>query len=99
VPIIPGILPVLSASQIKRFVALCGADLPAAVVRRLEECSCDEEVVKFGIEYATLQCEELLREGAPGLHFYTLNRARSTTEVVSNLGLAARRLTATPQVS
>jgi len=93
VPIIPGILPVLSASQIKRFVTLCGADLPAAVVSRLEACDNDEEVVRFGIEYATLQCEELLREGAPGLHFYTLNRARSTTEILQNLGLAARRLT------
>ena len=92
VPIIPGILPVLSASQIKRFVTLCGADLPAVVVSRLEACRDDEEVVRFGIEYATLQCEELLREGAPGLHFYTLNRARSTTEILCNLGLAARQL-------
>jgi len=93
VPIIPGVLPVLSASQIKRFVTLCGADLPEVVVSRLEECADDEEVVRFGIEYATLQCEELLREGAPGLHFYTLNRSRSTTEILRNLGLA-RELTA-----
>src|SRR5262245_33495804 len=93
VPIIPGILPVLSASQIKRFVTLCGADLPEAVVARLEECRDDEEVVRFGIEYATLQCEELLREGAPGLHFYTLNRARSTTEILCNLGLATPKVT------
>jgi len=93
VPIIPGILPVVSASQIKRFVTLCGADLPAVVVSRLEACCDDEEVIRFGIEYATLQCEELLREGAPGLHFYTLNRARSTTEILRNLGLA-RELTA-----
>ena len=87
VPIIPGILPVLSASQIKRFVTLCGAELPDAVVSRLEQCSGDEEVVKFGIEYATLQCEELLSEGAPGLHFYTLNKSRSTAEIVQNLGI------------
>jgi methylenetetrahydrofolate reductase (NADPH) len=99
VPIIPGILPVLSTSQIKRFVTLCGADLPDVVVSRLEECSDDEEVVRFGIEYATLQCEELLREGAPGLHFYTLDRARSTTDILRNLGLAAaRELTAAQQV-
>jgi methylenetetrahydrofolate reductase (NADPH) len=97
VPIIPGILPVLSASQIKRFVTLCGADLPPAVVHRLEGCHDDEEVVRFGIEYATLQCEELLREGAPGLHFYTLNRARSTTEILKNLGLAARALATAQQ--
>jgi Methylenetetrahydrofolate reductase len=48
-------------------------------------------VVQFGIEYATRQCEGLLREGAPGLHFYTLNRVRSTTEVVKNLGLTSAR--------
>jgi len=47
----------------------------------------DEAVAAYGIEYATRQCEELLREGAPGLHFYTLNKARSTTEVVKNLAL------------
>src|SRR6185436_4073737 len=63
VPIIPGILPVLSTSQITRFVTLCGAVLPAAVLNRLEDCRDDEDVVRFGIEYATLQCEELLREG------------------------------------
>jgi methylenetetrahydrofolate reductase (NADPH) len=88
VPIIPGVLPILSASQIQRFVALCGANLPENVVSGLERCTDDEEVVRFGIEYATRQCEELLREGAPGLHFYTLNKTRSTTAIVQNLGLA-----------
>jgi methylenetetrahydrofolate reductase (NADPH) len=86
VPIIPGILPILSAGQIKRFVSLCGAALPAPLVSRLESCSDDAAVMQFGIDYATTQCEELLREGAPGLHFYTLNKARSTTEVLRNLG-------------
>jgi methylenetetrahydrofolate reductase (NADPH) len=86
-PIIPGILPILSASQIKRFVALCGAALPDALLARLDRCGDDEAVARFGIEYATEQCEELLREGAPGLHFYTLNKARSTTAVLTNLGL------------
>jgi methylenetetrahydrofolate reductase (NADPH) len=88
VPIVPGILPILSTSQIKRFVALCGAELPVALVSELERRAEDDEAVsQFGIEYATRQCEELLREGAPGLHFYTLNTARSTTEVVNNLAL------------
>jgi methylenetetrahydrofolate reductase (NADPH) len=91
VPIVPGILPILSTSQIKRFVALCGADLPAALLAELEHRDGDDEAVtRFGIEYATRQCEELLREGAPGLHFYTLNKARSTTEVVTNLALTVR---------
>jgi methylenetetrahydrofolate reductase (NADPH) len=88
VPIVPGILPILSTSQIKRFVALCGAGLPAALLSELERRGDnDEAVTQFGIEYATRQCEELLREGAPGLHFYTLNKARSTTGVVTNLAL------------
>ena len=88
VPIVPGILPILSTSQIKRFVGLCGAELPPALLSELEKRGDDDEAVSaFGIEYATRQCEELLREGAPGLHFYTLNKARSTTEVVNNLAL------------
>jgi methylenetetrahydrofolate reductase (NADPH) len=88
VPIVPGILPILSTSQIKRFVALCGAALPGRLVAELEKRGDDDQAVaEFGIEYATRQCEELLREGAPGLHFYTLNKARSTTEVVRNLAL------------
>jgi methylenetetrahydrofolate reductase (NADPH) len=89
VPIVPGILPILSASQVKRFVTLCGAALPAALLAGLERCGDDDAAVaNFGIEYATRQCEELLREGVPGLHFYTLNKARSTTAVVRNLTLA-----------
>jgi methylenetetrahydrofolate reductase (NADPH) len=89
VPIVPGIIPIVGAAQIKRFVALCGADLPTALVSELDRRSGDDEaVVQFGIEYATRQCEELLREGAPGLHFYTLNKARSSSQIVGNLNLA-----------
>jgi len=89
VPLVPGIIPIMSAAQIKRFVALCGADLPAGLLSELDKRGTDDEAVtQFGIEYATRQCEELLREGAPGLHFYTLNKARSTSEIVGNLGLA-----------
>jgi methylenetetrahydrofolate reductase (NADPH) len=88
VPIVPGILPILTTAQIKRFIALCGAELPARLITELEKRGDDNEAVtQFGIEYATEQCEELLREGAPGLHFYTLNRSRSTTEVMNNLAL------------
>ena len=88
VPIVPGILPILTTSQIKRFVGLCGAELPQPLLAELEKRGDDDEAVTaFGIEYATKQCEELLHEGAPGLHFYTLNKPRSTTEVVKNLAL------------
>ena len=89
VPLVPGIMPILSAGQIKRFVALCGAGLPASLLAELDQRRDDDEAAAaFGVEYATRQCEELLREGVPGLHFYTLNKARSTSEVLKNLNLA-----------
>jgi methylenetetrahydrofolate reductase (NADPH) len=90
-PIVPGILPILSTHQIKRFVALCGAGLPEALLTELEKHHDDDETVtQLGIEYASKQCEELLRGGAPGLHFYTLNKSRSTMAVLKNLGLERR---------
>jgi methylenetetrahydrofolate reductase (NADPH) len=89
VPVIPGLLPILSRSQTKKFVSMCGAKLPAPFLARLEELGDDDTAVtEFGIEYATRQCEELLRFGVPGIHFYTLNKAHSTTQIVRNLGLA-----------
>ena len=91
VPICPGIIPILSAHQIKRFTALCGAELPGTLVDSLEKhADNDEACAEFGIQYATQQCEELLRNGVPGLHFYTLNKARSTTMILRNLGLAEK---------
>ena len=89
VPICPGIIPILSTAQIKRFTALCGAELPKPLLNDLEKVGDnDEAAAEFGIDYATKQCEELLRKGVPGLHFYTLNKARSTTRILKNLGLA-----------
>jgi methylenetetrahydrofolate reductase (NADPH) len=89
VPICPGIIPILSAAQIRRFTALCGAALPSPLLESLGKYVGDDEgCTEFGIEYATRQCEELLRGGVPGLHFYTMNKARSTSQVVRNLRLA-----------
>jgi methylenetetrahydrofolate reductase (NADPH) len=89
VPIVPGIIPIQSSAQIKRFVALCGAGLPESLVSELDKRGDDEEAMaRFGIDYATRQCEELLSAGVPGLHFYTLNKARSTAQIVGNLNLA-----------
>ena len=89
VPLVPGIISILSTAQIKKFVALCGAALPKALVSELEKRGDDDEAVtQFGIDYATSQCQELLRQGVPGIHFYTLNKARSTTAILKNLGLA-----------
>jgi methylenetetrahydrofolate reductase (NADPH) len=88
IPLVPGIVPILSAAQIKRFTALCGARIPAALAPKLDEVVNDDAAaVEFGIEYATKQCQELLQSGAPGIHFYTLNKAHSTLAVLKNLGL------------
>lgn len=90
IPICPGILPILSGGQIKRFTKLCGASIPPAMMAQLDVLGDDDAAVaEFGIEYATKQCEELLAAGVPGLHFYCLNKARSTTRVIKNLGLNA----------
>ena len=89
VPLVPGIVPILNSSQIKKFTTLCGARIPAALAAKLDELGDnDAAVTEFGIEYASRQCEELLRSGAPGIHFYTLNKAHSTVSVLKNLGLA-----------
>jgi methylenetetrahydrofolate reductase (NADPH) len=89
VPIIPGVISIVSATQIKKFTALCGSKIPPKLQARLDELGTnDEAALKFGIEYATEQCAELLRAGVPGLHFYTLNKAHSTMQVLKNLGLA-----------
>jgi methylenetetrahydrofolate reductase (NADPH) len=92
VPLIPGIFPVISGKQTKKFTEMCGAHLPEAFTRRLDALINDDPgAVEFGIEYATQQCEDLLRFGVPGLHFYTLNRSYSTSAIVRNLGLAGSK--------
>jgi methylenetetrahydrofolate reductase (NADPH) len=88
VPIIPGVLPILSAGQTKKFVTMCGAKLPPAFLQRIEELGTDDDAVTaFGIEHALGQCEALLKFGVPGLHFYTLNKSFSTLQILSGLGL------------
>lgn len=88
-PIVPGILPILSAAQVHRFAKLCGATIPSAVSKALARYEQDDEgAVQYGIELATRLCRELLKAGVPGLHFYALNRARSAEAILTNLGLA-----------
>jgi methylenetetrahydrofolate reductase (NADPH) len=88
IPIVPGIIPVQSTHQIKRFTALCGAKLPGGLLASLEKYADDDQAAaQFGIEYATKQCVELLRAKAPGLHMYTLNKAPSTVAIIKNLKL------------
>ena len=88
-PLVPGIIPILSAGQIERFIALCGATIPEPLGRRLAELRDDNAAAAaFGVEFATEQCKDLLAAGVPGLHFYTLNKVASTRAVLERLGLA-----------
>lgn len=89
-PVVPGIMPVTNASQVQRMAELSGAAVPQWLVDRLERAGDDhDEVRKVGVDAATTLCAELLDAGAPGLHFYTLNRSTATREIYANLGLPA----------
>jgi methylenetetrahydrofolate reductase (NADPH) len=86
VPIIPGIMPITNLSQVKRFTAMCGARIPDDLLARLEATGGDAEAVSaIGVEHATEQCRQLIDGGAPGIHFYTLNRSRATVDVLDRL--------------
>ncbi|MBI5379886.1 MAG: methylenetetrahydrofolate reductase [NAD(P)H] [Nitrospirae bacterium] len=86
VPILPGIMPVTNLDQIKRFTELCGAKIPASLLERLEKVREDPEAVRqIGVEHAAAQCRDLLAGGAPGIHFYTLNRSTATRRILQRL--------------
>jgi methylenetetrahydrofolate reductase (NADH) len=88
VPIIPGIMPVTNVAQIKTITGLCQASIPEALLEQLELRAEDSDaVLQLGVSYATLQCAELLARGAPGIHFYTLNRSHATRAILSALKL------------
>ena len=87
-PVLPGIMPVTNAGQVQRFAQLAGAEFPPHLAKRFAEVSDDPVAVRsLGVALATDLCAELLAEGAPGLHFYTLNRSTATREIYANLGL------------
>jgi methylenetetrahydrofolate reductase (NADPH) len=88
VPIIPGIMPIRDLGQIKTITGMCGATLPQRLLEALEWRANDPSAVQqLGVAYATLQCAELLARGAPGIHFYTLNRSPSTRAILSALNI------------
>lgn len=88
VPIIAGIMPITNVSQIKRFVSMCGAKIPHRLLTKLESIEQDNESVhKTGVEYAAMQCRDLLFNDADGLHFYTLNKSKATVEICAKLDL------------
>lgn len=88
IPILPGIMPITSLPQVTRMAELCGSKLPAEVTSRLAPVAEDAaEVRRIGIEIAVELCNDLLAGGAPGLHFYTLNRSKATREIYERLRL------------
>jgi methylenetetrahydrofolate reductase (NADPH) len=88
VPIVPGIMPITNLKQIKTITGMCGASIPESLLGQLELRADDPDAVsELGVSYATLQCAELLARGAPGIHFYTLNRSPATRAILSALRL------------
>jgi len=86
VPIIPGVMPLTNVDQIERFTAMCGAQIPALLRAAMEVRRADPEAsLQLGVAYASLQCADLLRRGAPGVHFYTLNRSPSSRAILAAL--------------
>jgi methylenetetrahydrofolate reductase (NADPH) len=88
-PIIPGIMPITNYGQIKRFTEMIGATIPEQLTAQLDGRADDPEAVaELGVAYATLQCSDLLARGAPGIHFYTLNRSPATRAILAALRAA-----------
>jgi methylenetetrahydrofolate reductase (NADPH) len=88
VPIVPGIMPITNVNQLERMTSMIGATIPARLRRELVSRAQQADAVgDFGVAYATMQCAELLRRGAPGIHFYTLNRSPATRAILSALKL------------
>lgn len=89
IPVVPGVMPITNYSQLARFSDMCGAEIPRWMRKRLEGFGDDLQSIRaFGIDVVTRMCEHLLQGEAPGLHFYTMNRAEPTLTICRNLGLA-----------
>lgn len=88
IPIVPGVMPITNYTQLARFSAMCGAEIPRWLTRRLADFGDDKASLQaFGIDFVTRFSQELLDQGAPGLHFYTLNNAAVTTAICQGLTL------------
>lgn len=92
IPIYPGVMPISQYEQLSRFSAVCGAEIPRWLRKQLESLTSNQQdVAEFGTMMVTHLCEGLIRLGAPGLHFYTLNQAKPTLEICHNLNLSSRQ--------
>ncbi|MCS5572565.1 MAG: methylenetetrahydrofolate reductase, partial [Pseudomonadales bacterium] len=90
-PIIPGIMPITNYTKLARFSDACGAEIPRWIRKQLEAYGDDSDSIrKFGEEVVTEMCEKLLKAGAPGLHFYTLNQVEPSISIWKNLGISER---------
>jgi len=87
-PVIPGIMPVTNKAQVRRMAELSGAAFPAWLADRIGDSTSEEEVRRIGVDVATELCDQLLEGGAPGLHFFTMNRSTATREIYGRLGLS-----------
>ncbi len=88
IPVIPGLLPILSVKQVRRFTELCKSKIPPTVKTKLSRYENDDDAARaYGIELATQQCRDLLKQGVSGLHFYALNQSHSVESVLKNLSL------------
>ncbi|MBT5028652.1 MAG: methylenetetrahydrofolate reductase [NAD(P)H] [Nitrospina sp.] len=86
VPVVPGIMPILNLKQIQRFTKMCGAQLSDSVMSKFEGIQDDQvKVRQVGIDHAIAQCQDLLKNDAPGIHFYTLNRSKATLAILEEL--------------
>ena len=89
IPIVPGIMPITNYSQLFRFSDMCGADIPRWLRKKLECFGDDrEQITAFGLDVVTDLCQRLLENGAPGLHFYTMNQAEPTLAILKNLNIS-----------
>ncbi len=84
-PIVPGIMPITDHQQIKRIAQLCGANIPQELRSALDEAKSPDQEQRVGLDWATRQCRDLLERGAPGIHFYTLNKSPATAAILSDL--------------
>lgn len=91
IPIVAGVMPIINCTQLRRFSEACGAEIPRWILQRLQEFGDDRvSIRKFGIDVTTELCQDLLENGAPGLHFYTMNQSEASQQIWKNLGIDQR---------